>query len=69
MKQAEQQAGILVATDLLPLSVYKDTNFNEFQVSSAHHGWAPQRLPMFHAQLLVTWDRVLKVSPRLRRLI
>lgn len=31
MKQAEQQAGILVATDLLPLSVRKDTDFNDFQ--------------------------------------
>lgn len=31
MKQAEQQAGILVATDLLPLSVHKDTNYNDFQ--------------------------------------
>lgn len=31
MKQAEQQAGMLVATDLLPLSVHKDTNFNDFQ--------------------------------------
>lgn len=31
MKQAERQAGILVTADLLPLSVYKDTNFNDFK--------------------------------------
>lgn len=31
MKKAELQAGILVATDLLPPSVHKDTNFNGFQ--------------------------------------
>lgn len=36
------------------------------KVSSTHRGWAPQRLRMFHAQLLVTWDRVLKVSSSLK---
>lgn len=31
MKQAEQQAGILVTADLLPLSFCKDPSFNDFQ--------------------------------------
>lgn len=38
MKQAEWQAGILVTTDLLPLSVYKDTSFNDFQ-SELYPSW------------------------------
>lgn len=38
MKQAERQAGILVTADLLPLIVYKDTNFNDFQ-SELYPSW------------------------------
>lgn len=39
MKQAEQQAGILVTADLLPLVVYEDLPTSMIsKVSYIHHG-------------------------------
>lgn len=67
MKQAEQQAGILETADLLPLNVYKDTNY--FQ-SEPYSSWMGSTI---FADISCTaashMDRVLKVSSSLRRLI
>lgn len=68
MKQAEQQAGIFMTADLLPLNVYKDTNFNYFQ-SEPYSSWMGSTI---FANVSCTaashMDRVLKVSSSLRRL-